>query len=312
MKRKIDTLVFSGGGMKGIAYIGVLRCLETIQSLFNNYKLNENNPSEIEDRMEKDNYIPEIDIKTVCGVSIGSLMSLLYIIGYSSDVLQEIILNKDLSELKDISINNFVNRYGFDSGKNVVMWLEYLLENKGYSKDITLKDLYLKTGIHYKVCCTNLNKYKLEIYDYIRNPDLKITKVVRMSMSIPLVFSVKGYNKDIIVDGGIINNYPINIFKDNLDKVLGVKFISKGELVDNDLNFEINSIDEYVYHTFNCYMVQKERSTTLSYKYKEHTICLETEHVTTAVNFDLTRQNKVDLIEIGYRSACNYFSNIIF
>ena len=237
-------------------------------------------------------------------------MSLLYIIGYSSGALQEIILNKDLTELKDIGINNFVNKYGFDSGKNVVVWLEYLLENKGYSKDITLKELYIKTGIHYKVCCTNLNKYKLEIYDYVKNPNLKITKALRMSMSIPLVFSVKRYNKDIIVDGGIINNYPIDIFKDNLDKVLGVKFISKGELVKDDLNFEINSMEEYIYHTFKCYTVQKERSTTLSYKYKEHTICLETEHVTTAVNFDLTRENKLDLIEIGYKSACNYFGNV--
>ena len=89
-----------------------------------------------------------------------------------------------------------------------------------------------------------------------------------------------------------------------------MKFISKGELVKDDLNFEINSMEEYIYHTFKCYTVQKERSTTLSYKYKEHTICLETEHVTTAVNFDLTRENKLDLIEIGYKSACNYFGNV--
>ena len=299
MKRKIDTLVFSGGGMKGIAYIGVFRCLENIKNRFVNCDTNCND-------------IPEIDIKMVCGVSIGSLMSLLYIIGYSSEALQDIILNKDLCELKDISINNFVNKYGFDSGKNIINWLEYLLENKGYSKDITLKELYLKTGIHYKVCCTNLNKYKQEIYDYIRNPNLKITKVIRMSMSIPLIFSVKRCNKDIIVDGGMVNNYPINMFEDNLDKVLGIKFIQKGEFFKDGLNFEINTIEEYVFHTFNCYMVQKERSTTLSYKYKEHTICLETEHITTAVNFDLTRENKLDLIELGYKSACNYFSNIIF
>lgn len=314
MKRKIDTLVFSGGGMKGIAYIGVLRCLENIKSRFTKYNSdNLDNVGNVDnvDKNDTDNYIPDIDIKTVCGVSIGSFMSLLYIIGYSSDSLQDIIINKDLGELKDISINNFVNKYGFDSGKNIINWLEHLLENKGYSKDITLKELYLKTGIHYKVCCTNLNKYKMEIYDYIRNPNLKITKVIRMSMSIPLIFSVKKCNKDIIVDGGIINNYPINIFDNNLDKVLGIKFISKGEFKD-DLNFEINTIQEYVFHTFNCYMVQKERSTTLSYKYKEHTICLRTEHVTTAVNFDLSRENKLDLIEIGYKSACNYFSNMNF
>lgn len=63
MKREINTLVFSGGGVKGIAYIGVLKYLEEI--------------SKSVDYDKETCNVPNINISTVCGVSIGSIVGLL-------------------------------------------------------------------------------------------------------------------------------------------------------------------------------------------------------------------------------------------
>ena len=62
-------LVFSGGGIKGIALLGVLKAL-----------------------IELD-FIQYFD--TFSGVSIGALMMLLYLIGYTPDELLKIIINLD-------------------------------------------------------------------------------------------------------------------------------------------------------------------------------------------------------------------------
>jgi NTE family protein len=294
MKREINTLVFSGGGVKGIAYIGVLKYLN---------ELCERKKKDIDN---KDN-IPNIDINTVCGVSIGSIMGLLYILGYNCDELIEELNSINLHKLKNFKIRNLLSQYGFDTGGKIINWIETLIVKKGYSKNITFKQLYSIKNINLQVLASNVNKYTYTIFDSINTPDLMIKEAIRMSISVPFLFTVKEYNGDIHVDGSLINNYPIKLFKDNLDNVLGLKLITRGEFDSHNVDVNINNIESYIYNVMKCFMVQKEKETTLSYIYKEHTICIETEDVTHILNFGLTEEEKKMLINIGYESANKYF-----
>jgi NTE family protein len=300
MKKEINTLIFSGGGVKGIAYIGVLKYLDEICKKRYIVEQSDNfNDEQCE--------IPKINIKTVCGVSIGSIIGLLYVLGYTFDDLIEELNELDLPQLKNFKIKNIFTEYGFDKGLKVSNWIESLILKKGYSKKITFKQLYNIKGINLQVLASNVNKYTYTIFDTINTPDLKIKDAIRMSISIPFLFTIKEYNNDIHVDGALINNYPIKLFKDNLDNVLGFKLMSNGELESHNINVKIDCLEDYIYNIMKCFIVQKEKETTLSYIYKDHTICIEAEDVTHILNFELTLDEKDNLINIGYESTRKYF-----
>lgn len=299
MKKVINTIVASGGGVKGLAYIGVFRKFE---ELIEERKKLEN----MENFKESECKIPKIDIKKFCCVSIGSIMCLLYIIGFKYEEIKQEILNKDFTDLRDVRLKNFINKYGLDSGKNIINWLEILMAKREYPKDITFDQLYKKTGVHYQVLATNLNKYDCTIFDYKNTPRVKVLSAIRMSISIPFVFSVKKYKGDIHVDGGIINNYPIKLFENEMSTVLGIKLINKADI--ENIKEEIMDINSYIYNVMSCFIVQKEKATTLFDEYINHTICIKADHITHMINFELKNEEKINLIDQGYISSNTYFN----
>lgn len=287
MKRVINKLIFSGGGVKGVAYIGIVKYLEELKKSTN----------------------IKLDINEVCGVSIGSLVGLLYTIGYTYQELYDEIMVTKMDEMQDFRIRNFLTKYGMDSGRLMTSWIESLIMKKGLVKDTTLRDIWKLYGINFRVVVTNVNKYKVEIFDYTTNPNLKVIKAIRMSTSIPFVFCAERYNDNIYVDGGVLNNFPIKFYDENLDNVLGCKLVTNGEFIEPDKRYDINSFDEYLVHLLACFFANKERDTTLAYKYTEHTVCIHAYKITHPVNFSLTQDEKDVLINMGYTAARDFFSN---
>ena len=287
MKNLIKTLILSGGGVKGIAYIGVIKCLEEL-------KLNGD---------------VTFEINEMCCVSIGSVVGLLYLIGYTYDELYAEIISIEIDSLKNFRMKNFLEKYGMDNGKLITTWIESMLLKKGISKDITLREIWHKYGVNFRVVVTNVNKYNIEIFDYKKNPNLKVIKAIRMSTSIPFIFCAEKYNNSIYVDGGLLNNYPIKEYE-NMDNVLGCKLVTKGEFHD-DINYEIDSFESYLLHLMGCLFANKERDTTLAYKYIEHTICIHAYKITHPINFILTENEKRGLIDMGYQAARDYFDKSV-
>lgn len=303
MKKIINTLQISGGGIRGIAYIGVFKKLEEIQKMRRLAELNENHEA-------SKCTIPLIDIKTINAVSVGCLFSLIYILGYSYFEIKQIIVHKKFETLKNVSFMNFLSKYGIDSGNNLMKWLEDLMELKKVDKNITLKDFYALNNIDFQIMATNLNKYTSTKFNYICTPNVKVIDAIRMSISIPFMFTTNKYNGDIHVDGGLIDNFPIKYFENDLENVLGLKLVSHGEMASHVVNERIENIESYIYHVLTCYVVQKEKSTTMSELYKNHTIYIHTENITHTVNFSLTSNEKKKLIEIGYKAATNFFDTM--
>lgn len=300
MSKDINIILLSGGGMRSLSFIGVFKNLEEIL-----LKKTEN-PSDVS--------IPNINIKTMGAVSAGAIFALMYIIGYTSNEMEEIILKKNLRKLKKIRFINFIKNYGLDSGGKIISWIHSLMLKKKYNKDITLKEMYDKTGIDFQIFATNLNKYKLTKFNYIQTPDLKVTDAIRMSISIPFIFTINKFNLetlemgsgDTYVDGGLINNYPINEFKDSLSNLLGLKIISQGEMENHELNEDINNMQSYVYHVLSCFMKKRNIERELS----EETIYINIQGTRT-INFDLSSKDIKELIKIGYNESIRYFDNCV-
>ena len=77
----IKNLVFSGGHFKGISYIGVLKALEEL-----NIKKN---------------------LKTILGVSSGSLFTLPFVLGLSSYQIETILNSLSLEQIYNINIESY-------------------------------------------------------------------------------------------------------------------------------------------------------------------------------------------------------------
>lgn len=284
----INTLLLSGGGVKGIAYCGVFRKLQEL-------------PKDI------------LDIKVLCGVSIGSMFGLIYLMGYTYEEIREEIMCKNFVELKDVRISHFLNDYGLDSGKKIMSWLETLMIKRGFDRKLTFKQLYDKTGVCFKVLATNLQRYCFTEFDHVNTPNFQIRKAIRMSIGLPFVFTKQQYKGEVHVDGGIINNYPIEMFKETLDTVLGVRLLSN--TLDNignegeELSREGENgmtIDKYIYHVFACYAIQRENA-KLDELYKNRTILVSTSGLTNTINFSLDGDEKQILMDLGYKATEEYF-----
>ncbi|MDH4081430.1 MAG: patatin-like phospholipase family protein [Nitrospira sp.] len=193
MSYHFQNLVFEGGGVKGIAYAGAMQVLEEKGILST--------------------------IKRVGGTSAGAINAVLVALGYS---------NKDqLTILNALDFNNFIDddwgivrdsarlvkEYGWYKGDFFHTWLSDLIKRKLKNsnatftdlKDAGLRDLYLYG--------TNLSTRFGEIFSYEHTPHERIADAARISMSIPLFFSaVRNARNDVYVDGGVLSNYPIQMF----------------------------------------------------------------------------------------------------
>jgi predicted acylesterase/phospholipase RssA len=287
MKKEINTLICSGGGVKGLSYIGVLKALNEIK---------ENN---------KD---IKIDIKTIYGVSIGTLCGLLYMIDYDINELEKEILEIDLIDFINVNFENLINKYGMDSGKKIKTWIENMLLKKNIKKNITFEELYKLNKIHYKVLVTNLNTFKLTTFDYINTPKLKVVKAIKMAISLPLIFTAEKYKDQIYIDGALIDNYPIHLYDNQLDNVLGIKLLSHGT-DEITIQNEINGLDNFLLNTISCFMLQRDKYNLMKNNYKDHTIFVYSDGNRETLNFGIEKDKKIKLINSGYNYTKEFFKN---
>jgi NTE family protein len=173
-------ICFSGGGMKGLAYIGVLRYLE------------ENGTS----------------INRVSGTSIGSLMAMLISLKFTSKELEKLATNIELSYLENIDINLLFSEYGMDNGDKIIRLLNFLVKFKSISVDITFRQLFELSNIHISFTCCSLNNYSQVIFDHLLTPEYSVVLACKHSMAIPIIWSL---GKEKYIDGCFVNNIPMEI-----------------------------------------------------------------------------------------------------
>lgn len=239
----IDTICIGSGGVKGISFISAL-----------NY-------------LEKQNQIDIEKVNRYTAVSIGSIISLLLSIGYKINELFDIMKEFDYNEIKpELNLDLMIDKYGFDNGETVILFLKKMLLKKINNSDITFLELYKLTKKEINIATTNFSKNKEKIFNYKDTPNVPIFLAIRMSISIPLIYTPVMYENDYYVDGALTNNVyiPENSKPENtlvlyLDKyipsnilsikdvLLGSIFIICDQIIRKDINkyncLKINCID---------------------------------------------------------------------
>lgn len=270
-----DSLVLSGGGIRGIAFCGAIKVLDEQRLLSN--------------------------IKNIAGTSAGSIIAVLLAIGYSYSELEEIILKLDFNQFKDSTylgeLYNLYSNYGLHSGNKLLDYLKDLIQDKTGNKEYSFGQLYADKGINLIITSSCLNQEKEYYFSHSNYPDLSIADAARMSMAIPFVFEAVKFNGDIFVDGGLLNNYPIWIFGRDNPNVLGLK-LSQADLLGVDR--PISSFYDYSLQILNSMFLEMEKS-KIDDCYWDKTVIIDTLGISSS-DFNISLEKKKELIESGYKA----------
>ncbi|MBM7650451.1 NTE family protein [Bacillus ectoiniformans] len=202
--------VFSGGGIKGLALVGAYEAIEQ----------------------------RNLSFVRIAGTSAGALIAALVAAGYTSKELKEIVMRTEISSLLDSMPFDFplfkwlrvYHKLGMYKGLKLEQWIENLLLEKGIR---TFGDL---PAGKLKIVTSDISKARIltipdDLPYYEINPEaFSVARAVRMSCTLPYFFQpVKlksPHGLSLIVDGGILSNFPIWLFDEEAKKkrpILGVK-----------------------------------------------------------------------------------------
>jgi predicted acylesterase/phospholipase RssA len=249
-------LVLSGGSFKGVAQLGAMHYLKK-HNMLNN-------------------------INTIAATSIGTFCGVLFCAGYRPIEVFKFIKHLDVERCTEINPNNIMTKYGFDDGKRIILVLTKMLAAKSYDSDITFKEFYERTNITFIVTGTCVNDKKVYYFSHKTYPEMKVVEAIRISISVPVVFTPCTFDGKIFVDGGCIDNFPINLFKSNLNEVIGIYVMEKREEVK-----EIKYIEDYLNNVIQCLfegITYRETISHLNSKNVIHVRCNNASNTQTAIS----------------------------
>lgn len=269
-------LILSGGAIKGIAHIGVLKALE-IKNMIQH-------------------------IHTYVGTSVGGMILALYILGYKADELYEIVKHLEMNKVKSITFANLLEYYGLDNGNKIEYVLKRLITAKNFNENITLKELYNKTKKTLILTTVCLNDMKAYYLSHETEPDLSLCKAIRMTISIPIYYTPVRHKNNYYVDGGCIDNYPIHIFNENIEQVIGAFLEEPRELIDT-----IDNLETCVMSMINCLMQGVNYNSTKGYE--KYTISITLDKVN-PINYKITINEKKKMFNVGFNETLKYINKI--
>ncbi|WP_102263557.1 patatin-like phospholipase family protein [Mesobacillus jeotgali] len=286
--------VFSGGGIKGLALVGACAAIEERGFRF----------------------------KRVAGTSAGSLIAGLIAAGYTStemaNLLDELDLKKFLDSRKTVFPSALTKwlfvywRLGLYKGDELECWIAEVLAARGLR---TFGDLAPDA---LRIIASDLTNGRLlilpdDLPKYGVDPrNFPVARAIRMSCSLPFFFEpVKLRDRvgsNIVVDGGVLSNFPMWLFdKDNVKKVrpvLGVKLSQN--LIQQPTNNIKNALQmfEALFET----MKDAHDSRYISRKHEKNIIFIPMEGNLTT-EFQLSDEKKLELIALGKTNAEKFFKS---
>lgn len=206
-KHPTVALVLSGGGAKGFAHLGILNIIDSL----------------------------DIPIDYIVGTSMGATVGALYATGYSAkDMIreieshnwEEIFADKSSTKKTPINIKDENSRYaisfpikggirlpqGIIKGQQMINLLSFYTLKYHNINDFS------KLPIPFTCVAVNL-----ETGEEVRLENGFLPQALRASMAIPTVFTPSKIDNKLLVDGGLINNFPVDIAREKgFDYIIGI------------------------------------------------------------------------------------------
>lgn len=278
-----NTVVLSGGGVKGLGLLGSLQFLADQNKLVNVYK-----------------YI---------GTSVGAIIGYLISIGYSPIEIMVNVYQKQIMEklMHAVNVMDLIH-YG---GTINFFVLQEILEDMTISKIghlLTMDQLHKEFGKHL-ICCTyNYTKGVCEYLDYQNNPNLPCMIALRMTSNFPFLFHPFFYDGSTYLDGALLENFAISQIKED-DVAIGLKLGKPPKPSQQKNEFSSKSSFDFIQYTFKILSISIEHSSRLSesmatYKPKDTIqIILDLD----VFQWSVSMADKFNAFSIGYETIRKYY-----
>lgn len=259
--------------------------------------------------------------------------------------LDRAILNWMASSSTANHLFSFVELGGWYSADNFLKWISRKLDSGEYNgksrnfSEMTLKQFHEATGKDLSLVGSDTTMEIMLVLNHRTAPDLPVVWAVRMSMSIPLLWQEVVWQKEwgkyrgvemvghTIVDGGLLSNFPIELFISDLKTVkdvMGDKTSQNvlGLLIDETLpvpgaqsskgdtgkeKFDISQLAtvQRVNHLINTVLGARDKSVIETF---ESYVARMPAKGYGTTEFDMTNERRDTLVKAGRKAMHNYFA----
>jgi predicted acylesterase/phospholipase RssA len=279
----LETLVFSGGGIRGLSYVGALMAFQ------DSYGVSASK-----------------HFQTFVGTSVGSIFALVCAIGADLEQSLRVFETIGLESVFHKDPTWLLSNYSLNDGSALKSLVTHLLQLRDLDPSITLGDLYKKTQKHLVIVVVDLLSASTLYLDHTNEGStMLVIDAIMGSMSLPLMFPPVSPNAStsngpmLLSDGGLLDNFAIARF--DPQKTLGIRTNWYMEPV-------VMPIDISSYYTRVLAILQMTMHIMQSYFTKS---CPFVVHIDLgAVKADSISVNARDIIFRGYRAAISRFANL--
>jgi len=275
-------LIVSGGGFYCFQFFGIIKYLD-------------------------DNNLLK-DINKYIGVSAGSLINLLLIIGYKFCEIENFLMKFDFSKIFDLQFEKIIvedNFKGLSNGDNFSKLIKKFLIKKEFNENITLSELFKKTNKYFIIGVTNITEDKVEYLNHENYPDLPVYLALRMSSCLPVIFDPIVYNDNYYIDGGLKDNFPIQLIpEEELINTAGIVLYPFKDKYDIANMITI----KYLFHLYRT--LSSEYIKDKINKYKD--LCklfIVTTSNENFINYKIDENSRIELINLGYEQCKEMFTS---
>jgi len=225
--------------------------------------------------------------------------------GFTALEMREILNAKNFRDFKDrssaLGLNHVLSwkKLGLHKGDAFHRWIsEHIsLRLTGRRNESPRFDQMKKP---LTIIATEIVRQQPKVFSTRRTPDVAVADAVRMSMSIPFFFIPVKYGQELVVDGGVLSNFPAWAFDEDRKShplpILGIRLQpddSPPPRIKNQLSFAKAIINT---------MLRAGNQLQIDHIPDLHIIDVPTLGVRTT-DFDISKKMKDDLYEAGYRTA---------
>jgi predicted acylesterase/phospholipase RssA len=207
----IDAISISGGGMRGLSLLGSLAALQHTHMLE--------------------------QCKVFSGTSVGSIAAALVALDYN---IEDIVMKKMIPFVFESNYNILAldSNCGVDTGEGLKKWIITL-----FPKPLTFKEIYKIYGHILIICATNVDVGKPTYFSYKTYPDMDFRRALVASCSVPFLFRSPLIDSCRYTDGGLTDNFPIEICSEFISKkkkpsiIIGLKLSRQHKTTTKELGF---------------------------------------------------------------------------
>ena len=296
----IKHIVISGGGPTGLYSFGAIQ------------------------HLAKEGFWDIKNIKSIYGCSIGSYIAIILSLNYDWELLNDYFIKRPWNKINSLNSISYIDAFtqlGLFDEKIITEMINPLLTAKDLSISITLKELYEYNNIDIHLYSTNINTpgfTKVDI-SYKTHPELSVVKALSMSMAYPFIFKPVFIGEDCFIDGGLLNNYPVNdcIAQNECseEEILAFKNVWINNNNNNNNNNKISEQSSIInYFIVIMKKMQAEISTENMQKDIKYTVkCLieDLNDIQSWINAISSEQTRINLIKKGehYAKLFLYYYN---